>query len=179
MSGQQRLPLEVDPFRMAELGRHMIGKIKIGTLKRLRPLLESTTGTVDVELKFDIDEGGISYLHGKLETTLVLICQRCLKAMDYPLQNEFRLALVHSDAEAERLPEEYDPQIVETTPMHMLDMIEDEILLSLPNIPMHDKAVCSIRPIHENIELVGQQKEASVKTNPFAVLEKLKKDHLK
>ena len=179
MSGQHRLPLEVDPFRMAELGRCMSGKIKLDTLKRLLPLLESTTGTIDVELEFGIDEGGISHLHGKLETTLTLKCQRCLQAMDYPLQNEFRLALVHSDGEAERLPEQYEPQIVETTPMHMLDMIEDEILLSIPHIPMHDEALCSVRPVHDKAELVEQQEGVSVKTNPFAVLEKLKKDHLK
>jgi len=179
MSGQQRLPLEVDPFRMAELGRRFEGNVEIRTLKRLLPLLESTTGSIDVELEFDIDEGGIKYLQGKLQTSLVLKCQRCLEAMDYPLQNEFRLALVHSDSEAERLPEQYEPQIVETTPMHMLDMIENEILISIPHIPMHDEALCSIKQFSNENELVEQRDEASVKANPFAVLEKLKKDHLK
>jgi len=177
MSGQQRLPLEVDPFRMAELGRQMGGQIEIGQFKRLLPLLESTTGSVEVELGFDIDEGGIRFLRGKLTTTLALRCQRCLEVMDYPLQSEFRLALVHCDSEAERLPEQYEPLIVETSPIHVLDMIEDEILLSVPHIPMHDEVMCSIKSFSDENELVAQQEEASVKANPFAVLEKLKKDH--
>lgn len=177
MSGQQRLPLEVDPYRMAELGRRFKGKVEIGVFKRLLPMLESTTGSIDVELAFDIDESGIRYLHGKLETTLVLKCQRCLEALDYPLHSEFRLALVQSDSEAGRLPEQYEPLVVETTPLHVLDMIEDEILLSIPNIPMHDEASCSIRPFSEENELDEQQEGDDVKENPFAVLEKLKKDH--
>jgi len=162
---------------MADIGRCMVGKVEIGALKRLLPLLESTTGSIDVELEFNIDEGGIRYLHGKLNTNLALRCQRCLEVMDYPLQNEFRLALVRSDSEAERLPEQYEPLLVETTPVHMLDMIEDEILLAVPHIPLHDESLCSIKQFSDENELIEQQADKSVKANPFAVLEKLKKDH--
>jgi len=177
MSGQQRLPLEIDPFRMAEVGRLMAGKVEITTLKRLLPLLESTTGYIDIELEFNIDEGGVRYMHGKIATTLVLKCQRCMEAMDLPLQNEFSLAFVHSESEAELLPEQYEPQIVESTPVHLMDMLEDEILLSLPQIPMHDEAECSIQSFNDENELVEQQSEKEDKPNPFAVLEKLKRDN--
>ncbi len=175
MSGQQRLPLEIDPFLMAEMGRRFIGDVELSVFKRVLPLLESTSGNVDIELVFGIDEGGISYLNGKLKTMLVLSCQRCLTAMDFPVQNEFRLAIVRNNCEAEQLPEHYEPVIVETTPMHMMDMIEDEILLSIPHIPMHDEALCLIKPFSDKDNLAEQQKE--VRPNPFAVLEKLKKDH--
>lgn len=175
MSGQQRLPLELDPFRMAELGRQFTGKVEISSLKRLLPVLESATGQIDVELQFDIDEGGIRYLHGKLATSLVLKCQRCLTAMEFPLRNEFWLAFVQSDSEAEHLPEQYEPQLVETTPIHVLDMLEDEILLSLPHIPLHSNASCSIQQFSDEDELAEQRDE--VVTNPFAILGKLKKDH--
>ena len=177
MSGQQHLPLEVDPFRMAEVGRYFAGKIEVGKLKRLLPLLESTIACVDVEIKFDVDEGGVKFLHGKLRATLVLKCQRCLQAMNFPLQDEFRLAFVQSDSEAERLSEQYEPQVVESTPIHLLDLIEDEILLCLTQIPVHDEGVCSVQQFGDENKLVEQQDKASEKPNPFAVLKELKKDH--
>ena len=177
MSGQQRLPLEVDPFRMADVGRRMAGQVELGKLKRLAPMLESTDGVVDVELAFDIDESGVRYLYGVLQGKLELSCQRCLARMDFPLQGEFRLALVHNDSEAERLSERYEPLVVETTPMHMLDMIEDEIILSIPHIPMHEEGLCSIQVPGGTEELAEQPEEDEEKPNPFAVLEKLKKDH--
>ncbi len=175
MSGQQRLPLELDPFRMADLGRRFSGKVEISSLKRLLPVLESTTGCVDVELQFDIDEVGIRYLHGKLATDLVLKCQRCLTAMEFPLRNEFWLAFIQNDIEAEHLPEQYEPQLVESTPMRVLDMLEDEILLSIPYIPVHSDASCSNQQFSNEDELAEQRDE--VVANPFAILGKLKKDH--
>ena len=177
MSGQQRLPVEVDPFRMADQGRQFSGQIKLGSLKRLVPMLESAEGQFDIELGFDVDEVGIKYLYGSLQAVLALKCQRCLESMQFPLQSEFKLALIHSEAEAERLPETYEPLVVETIPMHILDMLEDEILLSVPHIPMHEESECMIQPSMTETELAEQQDEDEPKENPFAVLEKLKKDH--
>jgi uncharacterized protein len=177
MSGQQRLPVEVDPYRMAELGRQYSGQIEIGSMKRLLPLLESAKGQVDVELHFDIDETGTKYLQGYLRADLELMCQRCLESMEFPLNTEFRLALIKSDSEAERLSGTYEPLVVETTPLYIQDVLEDEILLSLPTIPMHEPGACSIQPLMKQTELAEQHDEETEKTNPFAVLEKLKKDH--
>ena len=177
MSGQQRLPIEMDPFRMAEQGRRFSGQIEIGHLKRLLPLLESSEGTVDVELAFDIDEIGIRYLQGHLAARLELRCQRCLEAMEYPLESDFLLAIIQSDGEAERLPGTYEPLVVETTPLHIQDVIEDELLLSIPQIPMHTDEACGDQYMAEETDLAEQQEEQTDKVNPFAVLEKLKKDH--
>ncbi len=162
---------------MAEIGRRFTGQLEIGSLKRLLPLLDSAAGSVDVELGFDVDEAGIKNLHGTLQATLILRCQRCLEAMEYPLKSEFHLAIIQSDSEAERLPETYEPLVVESTPMHIMDVIEDEILLSLPHIPMHEEGTCSIEPVAGETELEEQQEVGEAKPNPFAVLEKLKKDH--
>ncbi len=177
MSGQQRLPVEVDPFRMAEQGRQFKGKVEIGSLKRLVPLLESAEGQFDVELGFDVDEIGIKYLYGNLQAELELRCQRCLEKMRYPLNSEFKLALVESEAAVDQLPEGYEPLLVETAPMHILDMLEDEILLVVPQIPVHDESECSIAALVSERELAEQPDEDEPKENPFAVLEKLKKDH--
>ena len=162
---------------MAEMGRQYEGRLEIRRLKRLLPLLESDAGSVDVELRFDIDEMGIKYLQGKLEAKLILCCQRCLEAMEYPMESQFRLAILQSDAEAERIPETYEPLVVETTPLHLEEVLEDEILLSVPQIPMHDEMVCSLKTTEGKKELAEQPVKEEVKDNPFAVLEKLKKDH--
>ena len=162
---------------MAELGRQYSGQLTIGSMKRLLPLLESAQGVVDVELGFDIDETGTKYLHGKLRAELELKCQRCLESMVFPLNSEFRLALIQDDSEAERLSGDYEPLVVATTPLHLQDVLEDEIILCIPHIPMHEQGVCSIQPLMDETELAEQHDEEMEKTNPFAVLEKLKKDH--
>lgn len=176
MSGQQRLPLEVDPFRLAEAGRRISGRLELASLKRVLPLLESTTADVDVNLEFNIDAGGIRYMHGTLETILALKCQRCLENMRLPVQSEFRLALVENDAAIEQLPETYEPLLVETTPIRLYEVLEDELLLAIPMIPMHDESECSAQAFNDENELAERQEE-EVKPNPFAVLEKLKRDH--
>ncbi|MDH5444653.1 MAG: YceD family protein [Gammaproteobacteria bacterium] len=177
MSGQQRLPIELDPFRMAEQGRQFSSPVRIKQFKRLLPLLESDEGNVDVELQFEVDEIGMRILRGHLKANLILQCQRCLAKMDYPLESDFHLAIIQSDGEVERLPETYEPLVVESTPMHVLDVIEDEILLSIPQVPMHGENDCIAQPTKDKTELAEQHANGETKENPFAVLEKLKKDH--
>lgn len=167
---QDRLPVQVDPYRLAEQGLEYDGVLPLRQMKRLSPLLADNTGEATVRLRFGVDDMGVHYLQGAIRVDLKLECQRCLEPMSWPVESELALGFVASTAEADQLPGGYDPYIVESVPLALIDMIEDELLLALPQIPMHDIEQC---PAQEYVEPEEQQDKAG-QDNPFQVLADLK-----
>jgi uncharacterized protein len=75
--------------------------------------------------------------------------------------------------EAERLPLRYEPYLVEESPLLLRDVVEDELLLALPNVPMHDEKDCPASEwlVAQHQDTHSQQDEDE---NPFSILNKLK-----
>lgn len=168
---QDRLPVQVDPYRLAEQGREYDGVLPLRQMKRLSPLLATDDGEVTLSLQFGVDEMGVHFLRGSIRVNLQLPCQRCLEPMAWPVDTSLALGFVDSTAEADRLPGGYEPYIVESVPLVLVDMIEDELLLSLPQIPMHDLENC---PAQEYVEPQDEQQDKAGQDNPFQVLADLK-----
>jgi uncharacterized protein len=71
------------------------------------------------------------------------------------------------------LPEAYEPaEVNEFGEIDLTQLIEDELILALPQIPMHDDDECFM---HSSDMSVGVIPEAEERPNPFAVLKSLKK----
>jgi uncharacterized protein len=130
-----------------------------------------------------------------------LVCQRCLERVDIAVDSQARFVLVANEAEAdamERIAEgaqeessdlndlddldnlddldkkgDIEP-LVADKPIDLIALAEDEILLSLPLVPMHE--VCP-QPIAATSTQALEFEEAieAKKPNPFAVLASLKK----
>ena len=180
MSGQhQRLPLEVDPFRLATRGEHLQGTIPLKQMKRLVSTLESDAGSVAIDITFSVDLNRVPLLSGHIEAGLQQLCQRCMNEMTTPVSFSFELALVRSEAEMEMLPEGYEATLVEETPMMLSDLIEDEMLLALPAVARHSEQECQL-----DVDAYNVQEQAETETNtedvrqdnPFDILANLKKD---
>jgi len=180
MSGQhQRLPLEVDPFRLATREEHLQGTIPLKQMKRLISALSSGDGEVYIDVVFSVDINRVVLLTGKIKTDAKLICQRCMGEMDLPVAIDFQLAFARSEAEMERLPEGYEVTLIEDTPVMLSDIIEDEILLALPAIPKHLDEDCSSDNVAEswNSQSANETNTESVEQeNPFDILASLKTD---
>ena len=168
------LPHEIDPFRLAETRAHLEGEVPVKQFNRLKPLLNVDSGSVSISLDFDKDELGVPVVKGKLKTVLALNCQRCLERLDYPMELDVSLAWVRTDQEAADLPLQQEPYLVESTPLRLNDVLEDEILLALPNIAMHDLKECQASQYISNDKQSPEAQETD--SNPFAVLAKLKTD---
>ena len=80
------------------------------------------------------------FIKGALQTGIELVCQRCLEPLRLALDVTVSLGLVHGEAEADRLPEEYEPLLVPEGVIRVADLVEDELLLALPRIPRHEDA---------------------------------------
>lgn len=185
----QRLPVEVDPFRLVEQGRIYEGRIPLSDFPRLSDLLftsDSGSGEaknsphlVDVLLEFTRTETGYPVIQGKISTEMEMTCQRCLTAKQVSFETRLEVVLVSTDAEAERLQEGYDIWLVEDQRLFILDFIEDEILLALPLAIMHDACEPVTSDTYEAspVDMRGDAQElddVAEKENPFAVLKDLK-----
>lgn len=165
-----RLPERVDPFVFSERGRELNGTLNLTDLPRLIDVLADDSGTVDIELRFDMD-GKLPRVSGKVISTLWLECRSCLQKLEWQIDSEFTLAVISSLDQIELLPDDYDPLLVDQDKVAIKDIIEDELLLSIPDFPRHtydcESSFKNQRSSDDTLE--------SRSDNPFAVLAKLKK----
>ncbi len=172
MSGE-RLPVHIDPVRMADTRRLFQGEVALAEMSRLTEVLQDADGKVSVSLEFGCDEEGIRFMRGRVQTEVTLLCQRCLEPMRQPVDNEFALALVLNEPEADGLPSHYEPLLLDGKPLFLRDVIEDEVLLALPIVPRHPAEECGARL--ESGEENTEQDDGK-RDNPFASLADLKTD---
>ncbi len=164
-----RLPEHVEPLRLAELGRSFQGRIPVSRLRRLGQSLSSLEGEVDVALEFSSDAQGRRRIAGRIRATLEVVCQRCLEPMVLELCPEPHLGLVESEAEAEALGDDLEPLVVSEGPMSLADIVEDELILSLPLVPMHALEACP----GASFSAKGAEGQRT-RESPFAVLAQIK-----
>ena len=125
------------------------------------------------------------WLHLVASTSVPLICQRCMGTVATPLEVDqwYRFVATEDVAMAEDDESEEDLLVMEPH-FDLLAVLEDELLMALPLVPMHDE--CPVAPVMQVGEelLAGgkiasnensEQPPAGEKPNPFAVLAQLKK----
>ncbi len=180
-SSIQRLPVEVDPFRLVEQGRQFEGRIPITDFPRLQDLLfEAKDELVVVNLEFTRTETGLPMIKGKIKAKLQMVCNRCLDATTLEIVANPEVVLVSNDAQAERLQDVTDIWLVEDKNLFLKDFIEDELLLAMPIVIAHGNC----QPARKLIEALPEDafhdesrdgnNDEQQKDNPFAVLKDLK-----
>ncbi|MDD2723914.1 MAG: YceD family protein [Methylovulum sp.] len=172
-----RLPEYIDPLHLADKRGALKGQIPLHNLKRLADLLFDDSGAVAIELFFQ-REGRLATIDGRLETVLQLRCQNCLEALEWPVNSEVKLGIVTSIEQADKLPEEFEPLMLEGETLLLKDIVEDELLLALPAFPKHQHACFETGHFEKNrptnkAELFGDEKPSS-RENPFSILANLK-----
>ncbi|MGB7931241.1 MAG: DUF177 domain-containing protein [Gammaproteobacteria bacterium] len=163
------LPDRLDLYAAAEAGRVLRGRVELARLVRALPQLESPEGELEVLLELGRDEDGTHNLAGTVQGKLVLLCQRCLEPMEYPLDVTFRLGLVHSQEQIQGLSDRYEPLLITGEPASLAEILTDEVLLALPIVPLHS-GVSTCRPPAMDYQTPAN----SQRENPFAVLAQLK-----
>ncbi len=174
----KRFPDRLDPWRFADLGREVSGNLPLEKFARLRDCLLESDGDVDFVLRFSRDEQRRARLDGTVKAQLSLECQRCLGEMVLPVESHLSVVFVQGLDEAERLPESLDPCLVEEGAVDLKELIEDELLLALPQVSLHDKEACQLPAENNSEDFAPQVAEPEVqeKDNPFSVLAGLKRD---
>lgn len=168
----QQLPVEIDPFRLAQNGLKLTGELQVSNLKRLLKSLDSDEGIVNVDMHFDVDETGTPFLKGKFSSSLSIICERCSEAMLLNVESNCLLALVKNELKVEGLAEQYDPWLIDDNneTIKLASVVEDELILALPLVPKHDFKCLPAEVWQSGEDEVVEEKPVS----PFAVLSALK-----
>jgi uncharacterized protein len=164
------LPDLLDPWRAVDSRSVFAGRLPLSSLPRLRVLLLDSAGDVAFRLAFSRDEEHRGVLQCEVVAKLTVRCQRCLEAMSHDVHTSVELALVEGADQERQLLERYDPLLVGDQPIRPRDLIEDELLLGLPQIPMHDPDACSA-----TVREADTAQVHSGKASPFAVLAEIKR----
>lgn len=172
-----QLPEQADPRRLCEQEKRYQGSVALRNFPRLAPLLTSHEGEAAFTLEFDRDAERRLRIRGQVKADLVLQCQRCLGDMTLPVNAHFQLSPVGGLQEAERLPDEYDPLLLEEPLLHPLDLVEDELILAIPPAPRHFEAQCALDVASYRAEQAETAQPDDTKENPFAALASLKNDN--
>ncbi|KVC88889.1 hypothetical protein WI77_21885 [Burkholderia ubonensis] len=190
-------PHAVDLFEFARSGRQAAGAVRLSQLPRMLNEVPADApdrdtvftwqaeGFTQNELQDDGAEGQQPYLRLALHGHAWLTCQRCMSPCDQAFDVDMTYRVVATEEEAEEFPLDDDEAdvIVGSRQFDLVDLIEEELLLSLPLVPKHE--VCPA--VHESLVSgasgpSGESDEASEEDgdegkqpNPFAALEALKK----
>lgn len=161
----------VDPLSLADQGARISGRVPIQSMARLRAQLSDETGEVDVDLSFERSEGAnLRRMRGRVTARVALTCQRCLEPMTVELVAEPDTILLSDGAPDPGLPPEADVLTLGATPIPIAELIEDELLLALPMVPMHVLSDCPAR------KYIGGARD-EVTTHPLAELVRRGREH--
>ena len=116
--------------------------LPLSRFERLREIVGNESGNISVRIRFG-KRAGIRCLEGNVSADLVLECQRCLQPLTRHIDGGFRFGLVTSEADFATLPGEFEPFLVEAGEQSLIDVVEDELLLSLPIVALHEEP-CSV-----------------------------------
>ncbi|MDB5967382.1 MAG: hypothetical protein JWQ72_3882 [Polaromonas sp.] len=114
------------------------------------------------------------WLHLTAQASVALTCQRCLGPVVTPLQVDqwYRFVATEEIAMAEDDQSEEDLLVMEPQ-FDLLSLLEDELLLALPLVPMHEQ--CPDSPVAASREDDPPAEDPPARPNPFAVLAQLRK----
>lgn len=135
--------VEVDPWRFCRDGQSWETQSDVTEFPRLAH--EFTQGTLFCRVVGRVDQRGSLSLNVSIRGEVGVTCQRCLGSMPHTVELERRLYLARNEAELERLDALPDSDAIQAGErLSLVELVEDEVLLSLPLVPMHAEGECSI-----------------------------------
>jgi uncharacterized protein len=144
----REFPDWVDPWKAADGRRTFQGTMPLKWMKRLSPLLapydrgadpgaDPEAAWLDARFSatFGYDRQGTVTVNIDVEAALPLVCQRSLETYLERVSRHSVLAVVESIEEEDLVPEHYEPVLAEHRRLALLDLVEDELLLAVPQVP--------------------------------------------
>ncbi len=169
------VPDYVDARKIFAQRAHISGTVPLSRFKRFCELLASPEGELKVSLQFGLDERHRRIVEGSIETCVEVVCQRCLEQTNAELKESFKLGIVESEAQIERLPDDVDPWLTTEIRLALVDILEEQLILAMPIVSYHPQGCKSVLVESGEGTAKGETRIAMQRDdNPFAVLRKLK-----
>lgn len=111
------------------------------------------------------------WLHLECRVPIDLVCQRCLQPLPARVEGRRSFRFVPGEAQAAELDADSEDDVLALTrALDLRELIEDELLLSLPLVPRHPSCPLPLPPAS------GDELAADEPPHPFAALAALKAD---
>lgn len=156
----------------------LAGQWPLALLERVLPSLAEPPGDTLVAWQAQAEQRTVRggepelWLHLQAEARVPLQCQRCLAAMAQPVAFDRRFRFVADEAEAERLDEASDDDVLALPArLDLLELLEDELILALPLVPRHEGSCPEPLPA----ATAGEPAAEGERPHPFAALAALRK----
>ena len=158
------LPAAVDPIKLADSGTRLTGQLPVKAMGRLRALCLDESDKVSIDLSFERSgDRTLGRMQGPIVAGLQVVCQRCLEKMTLVLRAEPSAILVRAQDREDIIARDTDSLVIDG-PILLSNIVEDELLLAMPMVPMHDIDEC----------LAGEHRHRQERPKPFSVLGELK-----
>ncbi len=167
-----KLPISVDSVRAANNRLELVASLDKSLLSRLGESTNSIHSDIDTAFSFDVDQQKLRIFKGKASVAVELTCQRCNEPMTYQCEAEFTYCPVLNKEQENNLPDVYEPIYYdENGEVNLHQIVEDELLLTLPQIAKHAIEECKYGNYESSF---GEIEEEQERPNPFDALAKLK-----
>ncbi|MGA9993361.1 MAG: YceD family protein [Thiobacillaceae bacterium] len=142
--------LSVNPAQFAAAKQVWQGNVPLGAFERLAEETLDPDALLHYRIEGGKDKAGHVQLTCRLEGRTKIACQRCLGPIEHAIAADKVFYPAEGPERAEQLERELDVEtsqdveVIETGRMlDLATLIEDEVLLGLPLIPMHAEGTCS------------------------------------
>lgn len=111
------------------------------------------------------------WLHLRAQGATLRQCQRCLQPVMLPIEVDRRLRFVRDEAEAARLDEDSeDDVLVLPRRLDLHELVEDELILALPLVPRHESCPVPLWTPSADHAADAAAPDADAAPHPFAAL---------
>ena len=159
----------LDVEELASRRAILAGIVDPASMPRLLEAVTDTPGAIAYRIEFARDASGRPRMIGCVEGMLPLICQRCLEMLDWYFDTRFEFLVIGNEQEETN---GRDTVVCFGGRIELGPIIEDELLLALPNAPVHAQGACEAPAI----PTVGGQPPPR-RSNPFSALRALRSYH--
>ena len=178
----ESLPRALDVRALADAGAALTGSAPLDQFPRLAGLLAEShadaallqsLGPVRWSAQFSLERatGAVDQpaLHLQVDAQLPLECQRCIAPYAQALHVDREFVFAADEATAQLLDEDSDIDVlVSSRQFDLVALIEDELLMDMPIVPMHEQCPTTVAM------QAGEVEEPAERPNPFAALAALK-----
>jgi uncharacterized protein len=158
----------IDAFEFCRNNGHREGVTPVAEMPRLAADCADPSGEIAWSVQGGHTPQGYPSMTLSVSGTVQLVCQRCLLPFSYQIDSSTMLVLGKDDAEADEIEGILDDEsidvIVGSHSCDLMQLLEDEALLALPQAPKHE--VCPDTKLLDALK--------SDKVSPFAALKNLK-----
>ncbi len=130
-----------DIAALADDARQIDLVVPVDRLDRIADQLTRREGMVTGSVAMSREAGRI-VAEVVLAAQLSLRCQRCMQPMLQSIESSSRVALLESEADAAAVPPELETALAPEGRIRLADLVEEELLLALPQAPRHPEGQC-------------------------------------